>query len=153
MSRARRILILKELLAQSPASTQEALVAGLSEAGIEVTQATVSRDLAAIGAVRGSEGYRLTDSSTAGSSPPGDPRDLRGVLRDHVTRITPAASIVVLHTAPGHANFVASEIDSIRPDGMVGCIAGDDTIFIATQSDSSAASLATQLSTVIEEDS
>lgn len=153
MSRARRHSILKDLLAESPASTQDALVSGLAEAGIDVTQATVSRDLAAIGAVRGSDGYRLPDSTTAVASRPGDASDLRWVLRDHVIRVTPAASLVVIHTAPGHANFVASEIDAIRPDGMVGCLAGDDTIFIATPSNASATSLAQQLSQAIEGES
>ena len=146
MSRIRRHHLLRELLAGSPASTQEELAAGLTEAGLAVTQATVSRDLAAIGAVRGPDGYRIPEEGGAGwpsaaRSPDAEQR-LAGVIRDHTVEATPAASMVVLKTAPGHANFVASELDAARPQGMVGCIAGDDTIFIASQSPESAGALA-----------
>lgn len=149
MTRIRRHAILKDILSSAAASTQEALVNGLASEGIEVTQATVSRDLAAIGAVRGPDGYRLPNQP---ADKQGDTTQLHPVLRDHVIRISPAASIVVIHTAPGHANFVASEIDAVRPAGMVGCLAGDDTIFIATPSNKAATTLAQQLSQATEVD-
>ncbi|MCA9275541.1 MAG: hypothetical protein KDA29_05905 [Phycisphaerales bacterium] len=149
MTRLRRHALIRELLSQAPFTTQETLVAGLADAGISVTQATVSRDLAAIGAVRGANGYRLPDQDFA-AIPMGDPIQLRGILRDHVLDVQPAASLVVIHTAPGHANFVASEIDATRPKGMVGCLAGDDTIFIATPSNKAAVALAQQLGTALE---
>ena len=122
---------------------------GLAESGISVTQATVSRDLAAIGAVRSSEGYRLPDQDSVSSST-GDPIQLKAILRDHVLDVLPAASLVVIHTAPGHANFVASQIDATRPKGMVGCLAGDDTIFIATPSNKAASTLAELLGNALE---
>jgi transcriptional regulator of arginine metabolism len=124
-------------------------VNGLAESGISVTQATVSRDLAAIGAVRSSEGYRLPDQDSVSSST-GDPIQLKAILRDHVLDVLPAASLVVIHTAPGHANFVASQIDATRPKGMVGCLAGDDTIFIATPSNKAASTLAELLGNALE---
>ncbi len=150
MARIRRHAILKDILSSAAASTQEALVNGLAQEGIEVTQATVSRDLAAIGAVRGPNGYRLPDAAAHTAEKQGDTTQLHPVLRDHVIRISPAASIVVIHTAPGHANFVASEIDAVRPPDMVGCLAGDDTIFIATPSNKAATALAQQLSNATE---
>lgn len=145
MTKARRHALLKDILTRSPASTQEALVAGLTESGISVTQATVSRDLSTIGAVRGPDGYHLPSAPTA----PTDTDRLRNTIQDHALRVVPAASIVVIHTAPGHANFLASEIDANRPDEMVGCIAGDDTIFIATPSNSAANKLAADISNTI----
>lgn len=72
------------------------------------------------------------------------------VLREHALVITAAASLVVIRTAPGHANFVASEIDASRPEGMVGCLAGDDTIFIATQSDKAAAGITCIFNAIIQ---
>lgn len=152
MTRTRRQAILKDILSSAAASTQEALVNGLAKEGIEVTQATVSRDLAAIGAVRGPSGYHLPVAPNQPADKQGDTTQLHPVLRDHVIRISPAASIVVIHTAPGHANFVASEIDAVRPTNMVGCLAGDDTIFIATPSNKAATTLAQQLSQAIEGD-
>jgi len=150
MPRIHRHELLKALLSRSPASTQETLVAGLANEGISVTQATISRDLAAIGAVRASEGYRLPNLAGTSPASPGDPIELKSIFRDHVLRIEPAASMVVIHTAPGHANFVASEIDATKPTNMLGCIAGDDTIFIATPSIKAAAFLAEQLGQAIE---
>tara|TARA_R100000687_G_scaffold70318_1_gene59930 strand:- start:19 stop:459 length:441 start_codon:yes stop_codon:yes gene_type:complete len=142
--------MLRQMLNRTPASTQESLVAGLEAQGISVTQATVSRDLAAIGAVRGPEGYRLPEPGMLGAAAPSDDfTRLHAVLREHVLDILPAASLVVIHTAPGHANFLASEIDSVRPRGMVGCLAGDDTIFIATASNKAAGTLSRALNKVI----
>ncbi len=153
MSRVRRQALLRELLADSPATTQHALVEGLESAGMSVTQATLSRDLAAIGAVRGPDGYRLPDQVGGGAvavAPPRAEGRLAGVIREHTISVEPAAGLVVLRTAPGHANFVASELDAARPPGMVGCIAGDDTIFIATGSEREAGRLVRRLEGMME---
>lgn len=151
MSRIRRHAILKDLLARSPFSTQDALVEGLAESGIEVTQATVSRDLAAIGAVRSADGYHLADRAVeSASAREHDQSRLRSVIREHVINAQPAAAMVVVRTAPGHADFVATELDASRPKEMVGCIAGDDTIFIATKSNTAASTLAQAMLETLE---
>lgn len=150
MTRLQRQSRIKDLLSQTQAVTQEEIAHELEKTGIKVTQATISRDLASIGAVRGAHGYALPGAGGFGGA--GDLGSLLGVVRDHVIRVVPAASIVVMHTAPGHANFVASEVDAARPSGMVGCLAGDDTIFIATPSDQSAKELAAVLGKGLEVD-
>lgn len=156
MSRIRRHHTIREILADHPASTQEELVDGLAAAGLQVTQATISRDLAAIGAVRGPEGYLLPDQAggvavrTATRASPIAADRLSPVIRQHAIDATRADSIVVLRTAPGHANFVASELDAVRPRNMVGCIAGDDTIFIATPSAKAAGALAESFQRMME---
>ncbi len=153
MSRARRHHVLRELLASEAVSTQEELVSGLARAGLAVTQATVSRDLAAIGAVRGSDGYHLPGDpggGTALATAPTDGSRIRGVIREHAVSVEPAAALVVVRTAPGHANFVATELDAARPTGMVGCIAGDDTIFLATASDREAGRLTDRLRNMMD---
>lgn len=117
-------------------------MADLAEEGVEVTQATVSRDLAALGAVRAAGGYRLPDDPTPGVGG----ESLSRALRAHAVGFDLAATLVVVRTAPGHAPALASEIDRARPTGMVGCIAGDDTIFVATPSSAEARGLLAVLS-------
>jgi transcriptional regulator of arginine metabolism len=150
MHRNQRLHLLKQLITDGSASTQVEFVESLAASGIEVTQATISRDLTAIGAVRGPDGYQLPDRN--GAIPPSatQPSDgLQRVLREHAMIAKQADSIVVLRTIPGHADFVASELDATPPSGMVGCIAGDDTIFIATTSNKAASSLVKTVTNIL----
>lgn len=146
MSRTQRHALLVEIIRDRPGSTQESLVEALAESGVEVTQATVSRDLAAIGAVRGPGGYRLPDQSDARPSTDDPAERLGRVLREHAVSFDPAATLVVVRTAPGHAQVLATELDRARPAGMVGCVAGDDTIFVAAPSEREAGRLLRRLS-------
>ena len=111
--------------------SQEELVARLATAGIAATQATVSRDLDELGAVKqrrdGSIRYILTDASQAAPSVAA----LDRLLAEWVTEIIEANALIVLKTPPGSANLVANAIDGAALDGVAGTIAGDDTIFIA----------------------
>ena len=115
--------------------SQEELVARLGVAGVAATQATVSRDLDELGAVKvrrdGAIRYVLSDQGGGG----GDPAMLDRLLADWVTDIVEAAGLVVIKTPPGSANLVANALDAAGFDGVAGTIAGDDTIFVAlTQS-------------------
>jgi transcriptional regulator of arginine metabolism len=105
--------------------TQEELLAALAAAGERATQATLSRDLARLGARRvsrpGGAFYELS----------GGEGDGLGSLRALVTAIGANASVVVIRTAPGSANAVARAIDLAGPPEVLGTIAGDDTIFVA----------------------
>jgi transcriptional regulator of arginine metabolism len=120
-------------------------VAALRSAGHDVTQATVSRDLQEVGAVKVRAGrsleYRLPDEvpRTAGSDLM--ERNLQRTLQDFALEVRPAASIVCVVTAPGHASAVARAIDLAGLDSVIGTVAGDDTIFVATPSDEVAKSL------------
>ncbi len=148
MPRARRHALLARILRDRPPATQEQLVEALRAAGENVTQATVSRDLAAIGAVRSRGGYRLPGGTRP--DPAAAPGRLARTLREHAVGIEPASALVVVRTAPGHAGLVASELDAASPRGMVGCVAGDDTIMIATRSARAASALASQLTASME---
>lgn len=143
MSRDTRRHLLRGLLQAGPVQTQEELAASLAEAGETVTQTTVSRDLAAIGAIRGPDGYSLPPVAAGSSSGFGAP--LETAMRQHLLSIEVAGTIVVLRTAPGHASLLASKLDAAPPRSMVGCIAGDDTIFIATPSSAAARRLKEEL--------
>ncbi len=118
-ARDRRKLI-RELLVARPIATQEELRTVLAERGHGVTQATLSRDLAHLGARRAASGYELPDV------PPSAPH-----LPDLVRSIDDNGTMVVIHTAPGAAQIIASALDRAKPVEILGTIAGDDAIFVA----------------------
>ena len=146
--RRRRELIARRLRT-NPAQSQATLAQALLEHGIETTQATISRDLAAMGVLKGPQGYVLPDESPA--APDAAPETSVAVLRSHVLTVTAADSIVVLHTAPGHAGMVAVEFDRWPPRGVAGVIAGDDTIFLATTNRATAQKVAATLTALLEQ--
>ena len=124
--------------------SQEELVLRLGIEGVAATQATVSRDLDELGAVKvrrdGAIRYVLSDQRGGG-----DPALLDRLLAEWVTDIVEANGLIVLRTPPGSANLVANALDAAALDGVVGTIAGDDTIFIALAQGASAGILAGQL--------
>ena len=123
----------RRLIAAGGVHTQGELVAALAARGVDVTQATVSRDLAGLGVVRGFRGGRLTyllpDDMTDGTG--AAQARLRRLLADLPLEIAETAPLVVLRTSPGAANAIASSIDLSQWGDVVGTIAGDDTIFVA----------------------
>lgn len=139
-------MLIVDLLGRGPVLTQEELAEALADAGEAVTQATVSRDLAAVGAVRSAEGYRLGGvSSGSHGELGGAPGELYGVVRRHVISAKVAHAMVVVRTAPGHAQMVASAFDRWPPEGCEGTVAGDDTIFLAAVSPVAARALCDRL--------
>jgi transcriptional regulator of arginine metabolism len=135
------------ILHEGHASSQEEIVAALREAGHDVTQATVSRDLSEVGASKvrtnGGYEYRLPDEIPRSGS---DlmARNLLRTLDEFAIDVVAAGNLVVVRTAPGHASAVARSIDLGGVNEVVGTIAGDDTIFVATPGPEAAASLATR---------
>ena len=125
-SRRRRV---RSILVAAPVSTQAELRDALAAEGFDVTQATVSRDLDAIGAERVRNGhgvvYRLGSSDTSAEK-----TALFQAVDEFVLSVAVSGNLVVMHVPPGAAQFVASRIDAATVDGVVGTIAGDDTILI-----------------------
>ncbi|MHC5004176.1 MAG: arginine repressor [Planctomycetota bacterium] len=143
MSKIQRRHRILERLRRGPIASQEELVAELAAAGEVVTQATVSRDLRAIGAVKGADGYVVPEA--LGAAPRAARDELGRAVRERVVDLALADSIVVIRTMPGHANAVATVFDDARPAGLVGTVAGDDTIFLACTSRAAARALLTKL--------
>ena len=147
--RSDRIRDLTRILRDGHAATQKEIVAALRAAGHHITQATVSRDLQEIGAAKVRVGdtleYRLPDHMPR--APGGDlmTRNLYRTMDEFALEITAAGSLVVIATAPGHAAAVARAIDLSGLTSVVGTVAGDDTIFVATPSEEAAVDLATSL--------
>lgn len=135
MSTLERRDIVRRLIATGTIHTQTELVSALAERGMDVTQATVSRDLAGLGVVRAFRGGRLTyllpDDMTEGGAAAAAEGRLRRLLADLPLSIAEAPPLVVLRTSPGAANAIASSLDLSAWDEVVGTIAGDDTIFVA----------------------
>ncbi|MCC7076779.1 MAG: arginine repressor [Acidimicrobiia bacterium] len=126
--KARRQAVLAELLAAGAVTSQTRAVALLAERDVQTTQATVSRDLEELGAfrVRGPDGIRY--ALTAEGSPYGI--SLTRVLREFVVESEASGPLAVLRTPPGHASMVAAALDRAHIEGILGTVAGDDTLFV-----------------------
>ena len=125
---------IRDLVEQRPIRTQQELAAALRERGFRATQATISRDVAELGlgkATRqGRQAYvlppRLRDQETSGED------RLRRLLSDVPVEFRIAKLLLIIKTLPGSAHAVAAALDRTRWPEIVGSIAGDDTVFVAT---------------------
>lgn len=127
-----RLNALRRLLAEGELSTQEELVRELKSQHFTVTQSTISRDLSRLNAVKARDAdgrvvYRLPDDLLI---PPPPVTDMKGLLVD----IFHNESMIVIRTTPGSASLLARLLDQGKPEGILGTIAGDDTIFVAPRS-------------------
>lgn len=134
-------------LQQEVVTSQAQIVELLAVEGIDATQATVSRDLDELGAVKG----RLPGGEVAYIIPelPQDqvaPADhLRRVCRDWVAAVDSSHNLVVVRTPPGSAHMVGSAIDRAGWTDIVGTVAGDDTVMVVVAEGTSGADIAQQL--------
>jgi transcriptional regulator of arginine metabolism len=118
------------LIGQRDVGNQPQLVELLAGEGITATQATVSRDLDELGAIKvrvpgGQSVYALPEIETDRLVPFDQ---LRRVLGEWVAEVAASANLVVMRTPPGCAHVVASALDRSGLDGLLGTVAGDDTL-------------------------
>ncbi|MBN8644284.1 MAG: ArgR family transcriptional regulator [Planctomycetes bacterium] len=139
MSKVRRHRVISRLLKSGPVQGQEALRRMLAEEGVEATQATISRDIRELGVLKSPEGYVLPDAMDARH--PSTDRVLEMSISSFLVSAEAAGTLVVLKTEPGHAQALAASLDRSALRKVVGTIAGDDTIFLATRSERDAASV------------
>jgi transcriptional regulator of arginine metabolism len=119
---------IRDLLVKRPAETQASLVSELQRLGHVATQSSVSRDLREIGAIKTSKGYELPSSNESADQQV-------AAVAELLRSITPAGSnLLVIRTGVGAAQRVGLALDRSGWPGMVGTIAGDDTVFVATES-------------------
>ena len=157
MSRTQRQRRIVELLGAHAVHSQGELSDLLVAEGTEVTQATLSRDLVELGAVKVRRGRALVYAvpGEGGELPAlgtiGDAASarLRRTCEELLVSATPAGSLVVLRTPPGAANYLASAIDQARDPEVVGTIAGDDTIMIVTAGAKQAVAVAERLQALV----
>jgi len=137
-----------KLLEAQQVTSQAQLVDLLKADGVEATQATVSRDLEELGAVK----VRVPGGETVYAIPelPGKqvaPEDhLRRVLGDWVVEVRHSANLVVVRTPPGSAHVVASALDRAGLGDIVGTVAGDDTILVVAEEKAGGSKVAKRLS-------
>ena len=133
------------LVSQRELSTQSDVVEALRDEGLDAVQATVSRDIAQLGLVkvRGESGRLVY--AYPGAADLDRLGELTAALRRWVIGIEPAGSLVVLRTPPGCANAVGIAFDDAMLPEVAGCIAGDDTIFLAPREGTTAPELVEQL--------
>jgi transcriptional regulator of arginine metabolism len=125
-----RLDLVRRLLLDGKANTQESIRDWMEEQGHSITQSTVSRILRKLNAVRatGDEGeiiYRLPEEELL-------PSRSRTSLVQMVKEIETNGTLVVIHTTPGSASLIARHLDRLRSKGILGTLAGDDTVFVAS---------------------
>jgi transcriptional regulator of arginine metabolism len=120
---AARRRALRRLLQKDEVRSQAQLVAALEAQGFLVTQATISRDLAAMGVSKDGTRYVLNHRSV-------DHRYLARALAAYAESFASSGNLVVLKTPPGAAQMVAAAIDGSDLDGVLGTVAGDDTVLV-----------------------
>ncbi len=135
---------IRRIIRDRAVSTQEELGSLLDQAGFSVAQATLSRDLAQLGAMRVS---RPEGGTVYGleSAPPPAGEDRLFALAGMVAGVTHNDQLVVVQTTPGAASTVAAAVDAARLSESLGSIAGDDTIFVAPARGKTARALAKRL--------
>lgn len=129
--RERRRQRVREILSRNVIRSQQELQELLWAEGLTTTQATLSRDLRDLGVTKSPEGYVLP---AGGSDSLTTSRELQQALRDSATLVEHAGSLVVIRTTAGAARALAADIERARLRHVVGAVAADDTIFLATRS-------------------
>jgi transcriptional regulator of arginine metabolism len=148
LGKTQRQHLVARLIESHAIANQQALVDQLAAEGVIATQATVSRDLEDLGAIK----VRMPGGESAYAIPalPKEQRapedHLRRVFGDWVVEVATSDNLVVIRTPPGSANVVASALDRSGLAGILGTVAGDDTILIVVASDVGGATIAAQLS-------
>lgn len=146
-TRSRRLELVRRLIQGGHASTQETLVQGLAAHGESVTQATISRDLRDLGVFKGPEGYSLSAPSPSPAAPAS--ADLARAVREFLLDAQVAGNLAVLKTGAGQASALALRLDRCGWPEIVGTVAGDDTIFVASATPVSAKRLVDLLTKIM----
>jgi transcriptional regulator of arginine metabolism len=151
ITRAGRQARVVAILSSAPVRSQSELAALLADEGIDVTQATLSRDLEELGAVklRGADGgvgvYMVPEDGSPVRGVSGGTARLSRLLSELLVSTDASANLAVLRTPPGGADYLASAIDRAALPYVVGTIAGDDTLFVAAREPMTGAELASAL--------
>jgi transcriptional regulator of arginine metabolism len=143
MSKSYRHGQILKLIRSGRISTQEELAQSLKKLGILTTQVTLSRDIHELRLVKTREGY--VEMSAEGVGP-----HFHTLASEFLLDVRAAQNLVVLKTAPGHANSVAVALDSEQWPEIVGTIAGDDTILVIGPDSATAARIRKKLLELLE---
>lgn len=137
------------LIANEPIATQDELISKLREHGYEVTQATISRDIKDLKLIKqiGFDGKSIY--SAGAREPYGYPNGAESILPGAITSTDFALNTCVIKTHAGMANAVGAALDSMNWDGILGTIAGDDTVFVLCRTETKARNFRDAINTLI----
>jgi transcriptional regulator of arginine metabolism len=141
-----------ELIKNENIETQEELTKRLKECGINVTQATVSRDIKELRLTKTLTTDGVYIYSIGKEVNPNYVNKLKHIFRESVISIDSAANLIVIKTLSGMASAAASAIDALNLDDVIGSIAGDDTIMVVARSEKSATQFIEQISDILSND-
>lgn len=127
--RDRRRAAIRELLLAGPVRNQEELLAQLERRGLGASQPVLSRDLRALNVAKRGGYYQLVEEERVTPL-----EELRSLLRS----VEPVSQFLLVSCEPGAASAVARALDSEELDGLVGTVAGDDTVLVAVKTRASA---------------
>jgi transcriptional regulator of arginine metabolism len=133
---AARHRALRSILARNTVTSQADLVSLLKGSGYDVTQATVSRDLHAVGAVKARDGDGVSHYVLAELHPSNEAEEaLAHAMDEYAESIQVSLNLVIIKTPPGAAHVVAAAVDGSSVVGVLGTVAGDDTLMIIASED------------------
>ena len=147
MARNARQLKILELIAKKDIETQDELAAELLSENFPVTQATISRDIKELGLVKVSDGKKqkyareYSDYSISNK--------ILNMFRHAVYSVDYALNTVVIKTISGAANSAGMFVERLNNYGVMGCVAGDDTVLIVTRSEAAAHGLVEELNEIM----
>lgn len=143
MVKSERHEIILEIVRNSSVETQEMLREELRRRGIDVTQATLSRDIKELGLIKKQDRYYVPEKSSA---------EIPSLIRESVNSVDHALNTVVFKCHAGMANAACAMFDKLGFSGVVGTLAGDDTIFVLMRSEKDAAAFVKEMQSVIFSD-
>lgn len=148
-NRASRLALIQDIITTNDVSSQAEIVLLLARKGVTVTQATLSRDLEILGAVKISKGptglcYVIPDDGT-GAPITKDSSRLSRAMTELAASVDYSGNIVVVRTSPGAASYLASTIDRSGLDSIIGTVAGDDTVMLVTRDPAGGATVCQEL--------
>ena len=159
LTKNQRQHLVGKLLAQHAVASQEQLVALLADEGVTATQATVSRDLDELGAVKTLAGdgrmlYAVPAEGGEDRLQADELEDINArlirVAEDTMVSVAYSGNLVVLRTPPGAAQYLASAFDHSHLTDVIGTIAGDDTIMLVVGEHSTGQAVAERLQQIIK---
>ena len=142
---------IRELVETYKINTQDELIKRLEESGFAATQATMSRDIRELKLTKVSDGKNGYYYSFPASAATENLNRLNHSLTHLIESVNSAMNIIVIKTRVGMAQAVATGIDSIKSEEILGCVAGDDTIFVVVKSAGSAEELGAKIKIMMAE--
>ncbi len=144
---------IRAILEDRPAAGQKDLAAELWKRGLRTTQATISRDLRELGLAKArveTGGYAYTARPSGHPPAAAVEKNLTVMFRTVVTGVKDTSCLVLIKTRPGHAAGVASLLDSLDRPGILGTVAGDDTVLVVADTDPRRRALAREFRALLQ---